>query len=95
MLKLDAISTGVNETRLDANISLYPNPTQGQTVINLNQEFSEMKVTVRNLLGAEISTNNYQNVNKINLSLQGESGFYLVELKDGEGKSKTMKVVKR
>jgi hypothetical protein len=95
MLKMDAIKTSRNETRLDANISLFPNPSQGQTVINLNKEFSEITVTVRNLLGAEISSNNYLNVSKINLNLLGESGFYLVELKDGTGKMKTLKVVKR
>jgi hypothetical protein len=63
-------------------------------VINLNKEFSEMTVTVRNLLGAEISSNNYHDVSKINLNLQGESGLYLVELKDNKGKLKTLKVVK-
>ena len=53
-----------------------------------------MTVTVRNLLGAEISSNNYHDVSKINLNLQGESGLYLVELKDNKGKLQTLKVVK-
>jgi hypothetical protein len=95
MLKLDAIRTGINETRFDANISLYPNPTQGQTVINLNKEFSEMTVTVRNVLGAVVSIVNYQNISKINLNLQGESGLYFVELKNNEGQLNTIKVLKK
>jgi hypothetical protein len=89
------LSTDLKNTISDSNFSFYPNPTQGQTVINLNKEFSEMTVTVRNLLGAEISINNYHNVSKINLNLLGENGLYLVELKDGAGKMKTLKVVKR
>lgn len=89
-----SLTTDIKDTKLEANISIYPNPTQGETVINLNKEFSEMTVTVRNLLGAVVSSNNFHNVSKINLNLQGESGFYLLELKDGNGRSKTMKVVK-
>jgi hypothetical protein len=94
MLKIDGTKTSINETRLDANISLFPNPTQGQTVINLNKEFSEITVTVRNLLGAEISRNSYRNVRKINLNLQCESGLYLIELQDKDGKRKTIKLLK-
>jgi hypothetical protein len=54
-----------------------------------------MTVTVRNLLGAEISSNKYHNVSKINLNLQGENGLYLVELKDNKGQLQTLKVLKK
>jgi hypothetical protein len=87
-------TTDLKNNRLEADINLYPNPTQGQTVINLNKEYNQMTVTVRNLLGAEISSNNYRNVRKINLDLKGESGLYLIELKDNTGKKRTMKVLK-
>ena len=90
-----SFTTALKDTKLDANISIFPNPTLGQTVINLNKEFSEMTVTVRNLLGAVISSNNYHDVSKINLNLQGESGLYLVDLKDSKGKLQTLKVVKK
>jgi len=95
MLKMDATQTSLSRTSLDANISLFPNPTQGQTVINLNKEFSEMTVTVRNLLGAAVYSNNYRNISKINLNLQSESGLYFVELKDNEGQIQTIKVLKK
>jgi hypothetical protein len=90
-----SLTTDIKNTKLEFNISIYPNPTQGQTVINLNKVFSEMTVTVRNLLGAEISSNKYHNVSKINLNLQGENGLYLVELKDNKGQLQTLKVLKK
>jgi hypothetical protein len=89
-----SLTTDIKNTKLEFNISVYPNPTQGQTVINLNKVFSEMTVTVRNLLGAEISSNNYHNVSRIDLNLLGESGLYLVELKNEKGQINTLKVLK-
>jgi len=90
-----SLTTDVKGIKLDANISIFPNPTLGQTLINLNKEFSDITVTVRNLMGAEIYNKNYRNVSKISLNLQGESGLYFVDLKDNNGKLQTLKVVKK
>ncbi len=90
-----SLTTALKDTKLDANISIFPNPTLGQTVIHLNKEFSDITVTVRNLLGAAVSSVNYRNISKINLNLQGESGLYFVELKDNEGQIQTIKVLKK
>ena len=95
MLKIDGTKTSINETRLDANISLFPNPTQEQIHINLQQSFSQITVNVRNVLGATLSSQKYSDVNKININLQGESGLYFVELNDNNGQSTTLKVIKR
>jgi hypothetical protein len=90
-----SLTTDIKDNKLNANISLYPNPTQGQAVIDLNQAFSQMTVTIRNVPGAMVSTTNYSNISRINLNLQGESGLYFVELKNPEGQLQTIKVLKK
>ncbi|MDD2799639.1 MAG: T9SS type A sorting domain-containing protein [Bacteroidales bacterium] len=88
-------TTDVREIRLDANITVYPNPTFGEAVLNLNKEYSNMKVNIRNMVGGEVSSSNYQDVSSIRLALPKTNGIYLVELNDGKGLVQTLKVVKR
>jgi hypothetical protein len=88
-------TTDLKNNRFEANISMFPNPTQGQTVIDLKQSFSQITVNVRNVLGATLSSQKFIDVSKINLNLQGESGLYFVELNDNNGQSTTLKVIKR
>ena len=83
------------ELNLDDNISVLPNPTFGQATINFNKENNDMTVSICNLLGLQLSTTFYHNVSKINFEIAGESGIYLINLKDGSGKSSTLKVIKK
>jgi hypothetical protein len=90
-----SLSTDLKNNRFDANISLFPNPTQGQIHIDLQQSYSQLTLIVRNVLGETLSTQKYSDVSKINLNLQGESGLYFVELNDNTGKITTLKVMKK
>jgi hypothetical protein len=88
-------TTDINKTRLDAMISVYPNPTFGKAVLNLNKVTSEVTVTIRSALGSEMSRKNYQDVSKIDLDFPAAKGLYLVELKEGNTTLKTIKMVRR
>jgi hypothetical protein len=95
MLKMDAINTGINKTYLDATLSVYPNPTFGEATVNLNKEYSHIQVTIRNIIGGEILTSEYNDVHSIHLNLPKPAGIYLVDLKDNKGQLQTLKIVKK
>ncbi|MDD2799640.1 MAG: SBBP repeat-containing protein [Bacteroidales bacterium] len=88
-------TTDIKELKFDASISVYPNPTFGKATVNLNKEYSHMQVTIRNIIGGEVLTSEYNDVSSINLNLPKQSGVYLVDLKNEKGHLQTLKVVKR
>ncbi|NVN94267.1 MAG: T9SS type A sorting domain-containing protein [Bacteroidetes bacterium] len=78
-VKID-ISTGIDESS-EQVFKIYPNPSNGEVVIKLNNNNNETNViTIHNLLGQEIylATTNRQ-INYVNLS-DVEKGIYLVKI---------------
>jgi hypothetical protein len=88
-------TTDIKELKLNAKVSIYPNPTFGKAVLNLNTIAGEVAVTIRSAVGGQISSQSYKDVTKIDLNFPKASGLYLVELKDAKGRVQTLKVLKK
>jgi len=91
--KLSQTNTGLTKNSLEHEILLYPNPSNGQLQIVFSKELNNAEVTVRNVLGLEISSESYTSANSINLALEGCSGMYFIEI-SSQGKKATYKIVK-
>ncbi|MFZ4401914.1 MAG: T9SS type A sorting domain-containing protein [Bacteroidales bacterium] len=78
-VKID-ISTGIEESS-EQIFTVYPNPSNGEIVIKLNNKNNESNViTIYNLLGQEIyQMNTTKQINYVNLS-SVEKGIYLVKI---------------
>ncbi len=85
---------GVNDIALD-NVTIYPNPTEGDITIELANSYDIVDVTVTNIIGQQIASSTLESTNKLNLSIDGESGIYFVTMRTSEGNSKTIKVIKK
>ncbi|MFP5471512.1 MAG: T9SS type A sorting domain-containing protein, partial [Bacteroidia bacterium] len=78
----------VNNT-LNNNLKLYPNPTNGNSSLDVNLvENTNVTVDVLNTLGQVVFTKTLTNVSgsqKVNIDSQNfESGLYLVNIKVGD-----------
>lgn len=91
--KLSGTSTGLSKNFLEHDILLYPNPTNGQVQIAFSNEVNNAQVTVRNVLGLEISRKSYSSTYSIHFALEGYAGIYFIEI-SSEGKKAMYKVVK-
>ena len=90
-----SISTiGILENTFDSSLSIYPNPTTGKLFIGLGQEYSNVTIKVKNIAGQVISTKNFATTNQAKLVIDGESGFYLVDIRTIDGKSAIFKILK-
>ena len=82
---------GINELT-SATINIYPNPTTGQLFISL-EEVKTGVLRVRNSLGQIVFEDNFEATKELDISLDGPSGLYFLQL-EVDGEIITKKVVK-
>ena len=82
--------TGIKDELFSSSeFNIYPNPTNGDFTVRLNsgKNISQLKVTLVNILGKIVWSNNFDNLNDnslINIQTGGlSSGIYLIRLSDG------------
>lgn len=86
--------TAINTLKENLALKVFPNPTDNAITIDLGQEYVDASIEVSNALGQSIYQKEYTSTNSINLSLEGESGLYLVKVKTEDSES-ILKVVKQ
>ncbi len=76
------------------HISAYPNPTNG--ILHINSESSLFKeVSVFDLLGRQIYSSKFSDLNKANLDLNSLlTGAYMLKITSDTGKTETIKIMK-
>jgi len=85
---------GIQENLMD-NINIYPNPTDnGIFTIDLQKNYKNLRISIINLLGEEISSVFYDEIKKVDLNILEEKGPYLVEIITEDNESTILKVLK-
>lgn len=74
-------------------LQCFPNPTNKNFRIDLGKSHATINVTIRNLVGQTIGTQNYREQQFLDLSLNGNKGAYFVTLQSPKS-IKTIKVIK-
>jgi len=85
---------GVNSNEFARSISMFPNPTNGITNIQLNQSFETIEATVYNVTGQTILNKEFKNTNSFSLDINSANGIYFLAVKTNSGENAVLKVVK-
>jgi hypothetical protein len=89
-----ATAPGNNYNDIGASIfevSMYPNPTRGEVVFDIDQNIKNLVVTVFNSFGTEVFCKEYLAPERISIDLSmNSSGLYIVRLNSG-----SMEIVKK
>lgn len=88
------ISLGIVENTFGKSIQFYPNPTDRKVNINLDAEYAEIQINVRNITGKLIKNETYYKVKDIEFELNVEQGIYFVEIYSESGKA-ILELIKR
>jgi hypothetical protein len=80
-----ANSTSINDYDLDF-VSLYPNPTNQYFSIDLGENHQSLKVTITDISGRLVQSENYANLHLLNFRLDEPAGVYLLMIESGEKK---------
>lgn len=86
---------GIAANTFGLTISAYPNPTNGSFTLNLGESFSEIKVSIINMLGQVVSTSTHKNTPKLDVEITDSAGIYFATIKTAEGKQATLKITKQ
>ncbi len=85
----------VNETtNSNSYISIYPNPTNGQITIELNEFSAYSTMTLFNNVGQIIYAKNVEDMKQIGFEIDAPSGLYFLKLDAESGKNKMIKIIK-
>lgn len=91
----NAVTTvGLGENAFGNSVLIYPNPTSGVLNIQMEQEYEDITVTVRNVLGQIISVQNFSKTKVLEFELEGADGYYWLEISTGTGDSTNSKILK-
>lgn len=83
-----AINTlGIIENDFGGGLIVYPNPTDGAFSIDLGNNFQQATVTLTDLSGKFIQSNNFSNEQLLKLEIEEPSGVYLLLIKSGDKKA--------
>ena len=75
------------------NIKIFPNPTNGSFMLNLDKKLNLNRIYMTDLNGRLIKEITPQNVAQYEISFKGSSGVYLLNVVS-ENESKTIKIIK-
>ena len=91
---LNMSSTGINnfQTQL-TEASVYPNPTNGNFLIDLGESYPTTSIIITDLLGKTIQTNEFTNNQILNLKIEKPAGIYLLMIESG-GKKAVIRLIK-
>ena len=75
-------------------LNVFPNPTTENVTLDLGQHYNTVTLRVKNFSGALVSTSDYKKTDKIDFSIEGNAGVYIVEVFVDNEKIRTLKVIK-
>ncbi|MFM7766080.1 MAG: T9SS type A sorting domain-containing protein [Sphingomonadales bacterium] len=87
-------NAGILENTFGNALKSFPNPTHGETSIELGANYNDVSVIVRNTTGQEVMRKSYSSANSFKLNIPGEAGIYLMEV-TAQDKKAMLKVVKK
>ncbi|PHR12801.1 MAG: hypothetical protein COA40_07975 [Aequorivita sp.] len=70
----------------DNDFLMIPNPTSGQITIYLKNNSETINLEIRNILGQVQFRKTYNHTSKIDLSIEGQSGIYFLEIQNENNK---------
>jgi len=76
-------------------VVVSPNPTSGFLQINLEESYPQIRVQIYNSTGQLMKGEKYEQVNQIDLNIEGAAGFYFVHLLTLDGASATLNILKQ
>ncbi|OQB29890.1 MAG: Cohesin domain protein [Bacteroidetes bacterium ADurb.Bin174] len=89
----DITSAGILENTFGNDIAVYPNPTDDILHINLGETLSEFTISITDVSGKLLKQSTYKNIQKLELNLDVQPGFYLLTI-HSESKKAIIRLIK-
>lgn len=80
-------TVGIIENNLNAELIVYPNPTNGKLSVDLGSTFNTIKVSIRDINAKLIQSSEFNNSQILNLNLNAPSGIYVLTIESNENRA--------
>nr|WP_299205020.1 T9SS type A sorting domain-containing protein [uncultured Brumimicrobium sp.] len=87
-------TAGLEDFESALNISIYPNPTNGEFSIDLGETIQSLTIYITDITGKEVYSNGYKSTQKVNLNLNDSPGVYFVTI-EADGVQSKYKLIKK
>lgn len=91
-IKQDYSSIGENDFSIALTVS--PNPTLNNVIIDLGKIFHKVEVRILNVFGQLISSKQFNTIQSMDLEIIGKTGLYFVEIRTSDNKYAVVKILK-
>lgn len=88
----NVLSVGILENDLDADLSIFPNPSLGFVSLQFGALQNTVQLEIISSLGQQVLKRAYQSTTKINLDLELAPGIYYLKIRNETNKTATMKL---
>lgn len=88
-------SVGLNQFELNHTIVVSPNPTSGAIHVNLGKAYDNVAIRILDAVGREVSAQSYKSTAAADLTIDGNAGYYFVEVSIDGVRSAVIKLVKQ
>jgi len=87
-------TVGILENQFGFPIVLYPNPTHGTITVELSEVYPILNAVIYGVNGQIIQNLHFRNTKSLNFEIEGDNGYYFIELTDQNQKKARLKVLK-
>lgn len=87
--------TGLLQNDFGSAFNMYPNPSTGTISVNLGAVYDDVKATISNSAGQQVTSHNPGKARQFDMQIQGNAGIYLLTIKTRSGKKARFKIVKK
>ncbi|OGS78821.1 MAG: hypothetical protein A3D31_02275 [Candidatus Fluviicola riflensis] len=85
---------GLEQQGFEAHLIVYPNPTGGNLIVELDKVYDELQIVVKTVHGQVVPAQWVQIEDRIEIQMNGESGIYLLEIADQKNHRAVLKIMK-
>jgi hypothetical protein len=93
--KLQPGNSGVLENSFTGAFKIYPNPTDGNLLIEFDNVHKSLHAILRNALGQAVAAKSVTNSDRVEIQINEASGIYLLELTGEDNQKAVVRVVKK
>ena len=93
-LKISKSTSSKIQLGNEVDIVVYPNPVIDRLSINLNKQYSSIKVEIINGSGQVISKSEHNSMSELQLPFEFSPGIYFVRIQTKEGENSVVKVIR-
>lgn len=93
--KMEPPNLSVSENNFTDVFKIYPNPTDGNLIVEFEKEQNSLTLVLRNIIGQVVDTKFVTNSNRVEIHINEVSGIYLLELTERNNQKTVVRIMKK